>query len=50
MCACVYILKKSRKKWEKDDKQLNEILHNGSLKASEKAKETLEEVKTAMKL
>jgi len=40
----------SRKKWEKDDKQLNEILHNGSLKASEKAKETLEEVKTAMKL
>jgi tryptophanyl-tRNA synthetase len=40
----------SRKKWEKNDKQLNEILHNGSLRASEKAKETLEEVKTAMKL
>lgn len=40
----------SRKKWEKKDKLLDEILHNGSIKASEKAKETMEEVKAAMKL
>ncbi|HEX9756620.1 MAG TPA: tryptophan--tRNA ligase [Nitrospiria bacterium] len=40
----------SRKKWEKDDKQLKEILNEGSLFASQKASETMKEVKGAMEL
>ena len=40
----------SRKKWEKDEKRLEEILVEGSRVAAQKAGETMDEVKQAMKL